>query len=217
MPYFEHVTVESGGVPWMFNPTGNYPRAEHFENLKVRGALSTTAPLLGILKKYGIESSWKTRAEEFVWNEIQRLGKKHVFCFLCIPRRMLFLDHCADRIRAEQAIADIKKWIREEGILCSDRSHENWGLYGSPNSLTYASKPSDTLRNAFTQEEIDLDLDETIGRQQEDGRWANPYGLSELCRSGGRGFSHEDATGSLCINARVCGPTDAPVRWRRFQ
>lgn len=179
MPYFERVTVDTGGIPWMLNPVGNYPRASHFENLDIRGALSTTAPLVGFLEKYGVESSWKKPAENFIWQEIERIGKKHAFCFLCVPRRMLFLDHCSDRIRAEQAISDLMKWIREDGVLCKDSSNENWGLYGSPNSLTYAPTPSATLKRAFTQAEIDDDLDETIRRQQTDGRWANPYGLSE--------------------------------------
>ncbi|MEM7312474.1 MAG: hypothetical protein AAF497_04915 [Planctomycetota bacterium] len=78
MPYFESVTID-GGIPWMLNPTGDYPRATHFENLNVRGALSTTAPLLGLLEKYQVESPWKSRAEEFVWKEIARIGKKHAF------------------------------------------------------------------------------------------------------------------------------------------
>lgn len=179
MPYFEGITCANGGIPWMLNPTSSYRRAEHFENLKVRGALSTTAPLMGFIEKYGIESSWKKQAEDFIWKEIQRIGKKHAFCFLCIPRRMLFLDNCTDRVRAEKAISDLVKWIREDGVLCNDASDENWGLYGSPNSLSYAPNPNETLARAFTKEEIEIDLDETIRRQKKDGRWANPYGLSE--------------------------------------
>lgn len=179
MPYFQSVTTESGGVPWMLSPTSDYPRAEHFESLEIRGALSTTAPLLGFLEKYQVASTWKHDAEAFVWKDLQRIGKKHVFCFLCIPRRMLFLDYCADRVRAEQAITDLMGWIGEDGVLCKDRKNENWGLYGSPNSLTYASSPGATLSKAFTKEEVDLDLDEMIRRQCSDGRWANPYGLTE--------------------------------------
>ena len=92
---------------------------------------------------------------------------------------MLFLDNCTDRVRAEKAISDLVQWIREDGVLCNDASDDNWGLYGSPNSLSYAPNPNETLARAFTKEEIEIDLDETIRRQQEDGRWANPYGLSE--------------------------------------
>ena len=179
MPYFERVTEDDGGVPWMLNPSRAYPRAEHFETLRIRGALSTTAPLLGLLEKYGVDSTWKKKAEEFIWRDLARLGKKHAFCFLCIPRRMIFLDHCSDRERAQKAIADLQTWIREEGVLCNDPSDTNWGLYGSPNSLSYVRTPHETLRSAFTQEELDRDLDETIRRQHADGRWSNPYGLTE--------------------------------------
>lgn len=182
LPYFESVTDKLGGIPWMLNPIGDYPRADHFENMSPRSALSTTAPLLGLLEKYGVQSNWKHEAERFVWSEIDRLGSKHVFCFLCIARRMLFLDHCRDRYRAKKAIADLMCWIREDGVLCTDIANENWGLYGSPNCLSYARTPKDTLARAFTEHEIARDLDETIRRQNADGRWSNPYGISEGTR-----------------------------------
>lgn len=179
MPYFESITTEKGGVPWMFNPKGEYPRAGHFENIREDAALSTTAPLLGLLEKHGIEIPWMSKAEQYVWGEIERIGKRHVFCFLCIPRRMMFLDHTRSRKQADKAIGDLKAWILEEGVLCQDKSHKNWGLYGSPNSLTYSPHPNCTLRSLFTDEQIQDDLAETIRRQEEDGRWDTSYGLSE--------------------------------------
>lgn len=179
MPYFESVTTEKGGIPWMFKPKGEYPRAEHFENVKEWAALSTTAPLLGMLEKHGLEIPWMQKAEEYVWSEIERIGKRHIFCSLCISRRMLFLEHTRSRDRAHKAIEHLKGWILEKGVLCEDKSQENWGLYGSPNSLNYAPDPNCVLRSLFTCDLIEEDLNETIRRQQEDGRWDTYYGSSE--------------------------------------
>ncbi len=179
MPYFKSITTEKGGIPWMFKPKGEYPRAEHFENVKDWAALSTTVLMLGILEKYKLEIPWMRKADKYVWSEIERIGKRHVFCYVCIPRRMLFLDHTRKRDLATKAIKNLKEWILEKGVLCEDKSHKNWGLYGSPNSLSYAPDPNCTLRSLFSNEQIDEDLNETIRRQQKDGRWANPYGLSE--------------------------------------
>lgn len=179
MPYFESVTTEKGGIPWMLRPTSDYPCADHFKTVKEWAALSTTAPLLGILEKYNIESPWKQKAEAFVWQEINRIQERHVFCHLCTPRKLQFLQHAKNRGKAEQALNDLKQWILEDGVLCKDVTDEGWGLYGKPHSLCYASEPNSILSPIFTQEEINEDLDELIRRQKEDGRWDTWYGLSE--------------------------------------
>ena len=50
MPYFESITTDKGGIPWMLRPKTEYPCADHFKTVKEWAALSTTAPLLGILE-----------------------------------------------------------------------------------------------------------------------------------------------------------------------
>lgn len=179
MPYFESITTEKGGIPWMLKPTSDYPCADHFKLVKEWAALSTTAPLLGILEKYSVESAWKKKAEEFVWSEIDRLKEKHVFCHLCTPRKLLFLENTPSKTKAKKALADLKFWILAKGVLSLDRKEEGWGLYGKPHSLYYAPSPESLLRPIFSQETIDADLDELIQRQEEDGRWDTWYGLSE--------------------------------------
>ena len=85
MPYFESITTDKGGIPWMLRPKSDYPCGEHFKTVNEWAALSTTAPLLGILEKYNIEIPWMQKAEQFVWQEIERIKEKHVFCHLCVP------------------------------------------------------------------------------------------------------------------------------------
>jgi hypothetical protein len=43
MPYFESITTEKGGIPWMMRPKSDYPCEEHFKTVKEWAALSTTA------------------------------------------------------------------------------------------------------------------------------------------------------------------------------
>ena len=179
MPYFESVTTEKGGIPWMLQPKSDYPCAEHFKTVKEWAALSTTAPLLGILGKYDIDIPWMQKAEAFVWKEIERIGEKHVFCHLCVPRRLQFLQYIKNRNKAEKALDDLKEWILADGVLCTDKSDEGWGLYGKPHSLYYAPTPESILSPIFSQEIINADLDELINRQADDGRWDTWYGLSE--------------------------------------
>lgn len=179
IPYFESILSEKGGIPWMMRPKSDYPCAAHFKTVKEWAALSTTAPLVGILEKHKINLPWMQKAEEFIWQEIARIKEKHVFCHLCVPRRLLFLQYTRSRAKAEKALNDLKNWILTEGVLCNDKSDEGWGLYGKPHSLYYAPSPTSMLNPIFPKERINSDLDELIKRQKSDGRWDTWYGLSE--------------------------------------
>ena len=179
MPYFESITTEKGGIPWMFRPKSEYPCSEHFKTVKEWAALSTTSSLLGILEKYKIDIPWMKNAEQFVWKEIERIKEKHVFCHLCVPRRLQFLQHTKNKKKATEAIRDLKKWIVADGVLYKDTSDEGWGLYGKPHSLIYAPNPDHMLNPIFSKETIASDLEALIHKQKDDGRWDTWYGISE--------------------------------------
>jgi len=179
MPYFESITTEKGGIPWMLRPQSNYPCEEHFKTVKEWAALSTTAPLLGILEKYNLDIPWKQNAEAFVWSEFERIKDKHAFCYLCVPRWLTFLQHTKSKDKATKTLKNLKNWISNNGIICEDKSDEGWGLYGKPHSLNYAPAPNSRLSSIFTKETIEADLEELINRQKEDGRWDTWYGISE--------------------------------------
>ena len=179
MPYFESITTEKGGIPWMLRPKSNYPCEGHFKTVKEWAALSTTAPLLGILEKYNMDIPWMQKAEQFVWSEFERSKDKHAFCYLCVPRWLTFLENTKSQDKAEQTINNLKNWISNNGIICEDRSDEGWGLYGKPHSLNYATSSESILYSISNKETIELDIKELINRQKEDGRWDTWYGISE--------------------------------------
>ncbi|MFK7933289.1 MAG: hypothetical protein AB8G22_07255 [Saprospiraceae bacterium] len=179
MPYFERITTEKGGIPWMLRPTSQYPCGDHFKTVKEWAALSTTAPLLGILEKYDIDIPWMKNAEKFVWKEFERLKGKHAFCYLCVPRWLTFLEHTKSQVKAQHTIEDLKNWILTGDLLCKDQADEGWGLYGKPHSLSYATQPDNILNAVFSKETIESDLAGLINKQQSDGRWDTWYGISE--------------------------------------
>ena len=179
MPYFKHITTEKGGIPWMLRPKSIYPCEEHFKTVKEWAALSTTAPLLGILEKYEVDIPWMKKAEEFVWSEFERIKDKHVFCYLCVPRWLTFLKYTKSQNKAKKTVNNLKNWIRNKEIICKDKSDDGWGLYGKPHSLNYTSSPKSILYSIFTKETIESDIEALINRQKEDGRWDTWYGISE--------------------------------------
>lgn len=179
MPYFESITTEKGGIPWMFRPTSDYPCEGHFKTVKEWAALSTTAPLLGILEKYKIDIPWMQKAEQFVWSEFERIKEKHAFCYLCVPRWLIFLQYTRSREKAEKQLNNLKHWISKDGVISKDKADDGWGLYGKPHSLNYAPSTDSILYSIFDNKTIDSDLNELISRQKEDGRWDTWYGISE--------------------------------------
>lgn len=179
MPYFENITTDTGGIPWMFRPKSDYPCEAHFKTVKEWAALSTSASLLGILEKYNIAIPWMEKAETFVWSEFERIQNKHLFCYLCVPRWLSFLEHTKNRAKAYTQLEKLKRWIAQDGILCNDTSDPGWGLYEKPHALNYAPHPKSILQSIFTKEKIESDLDTLIQKQLEDGRWDTWYGISE--------------------------------------
>ena len=182
LPYFLDITTEDGGIPWMFKPKSNYPCEDHFMTVKEHAALSTTAPLCGILHKYNIEISWVQKAEKFIWSEFARIKDKHVFCYLCVPRWLMFLKYTKNQTEANKTINNLGKWIFNKGILCENTNESDWGLYGKPHSLNFAQSPKALLYKNFSHEMIQNDLDTIIIKQAEDGRWDTNYGISDGTR-----------------------------------
>ena len=179
LTYFESIITQKGGIPWMFKPTSDYPCEPHFKSVKEWAALSTTAPLLGMLEKYNIQRPWMEKAESFVWSEFERILDKHVFCYLCVPRWLFFLKYSKNRAIAEEMISKLKDSIIQNNVLCSDPSDDGWGLYEKPHSLNYAPYPNSLLSDLFTEDQINSDLTTLIQKQKEDGRWDTWYGISE--------------------------------------
>lgn len=179
LPYFESIITQKGGIPWMFKPTSDYPCEPHFKSVKEWAALSTTAPLLGMLEKYNIQRPWMEKAESFVWSEFERILDKHAFCYLCVPRWLFFLKHIKNKVKAEEMISKLKDSIIKNNVLCADTSDEGWGLYEKPHSLNYAPRPNSLLSDLFTENQINSDLTTLIQKQKEDGRWETWYGISE--------------------------------------
>ena len=179
MPYFKSITTDKGGVPWMLKPTSDYPCEEHFKTVKEWAALSTTAPLLGILEKYNVDIPWMKKAEEFVWSEFDRIKDNHIFCYLCVPRWLTFLKNTSNKEKANKTINNLKKWIVNNNVICKDKIDVGWGLYGKPHSLNYTPSKESILSSIFSKEEINSDLNNLVLKQKENGCWDTWYGISE--------------------------------------
>jgi len=122
---------------------------------------------------------WMKKAEAFVWSEFERIHDRHAFCFLCVPRWLTFLEHTKSRIKGEETIYNLKNWMLNNGIICEDKTDKDWGLYGKPHRLNYATSPNSILHSIFTKKTLKSDMDALISKQKEDGRRDTWYGIGE--------------------------------------
>ena len=73
----------------------------------------------------------------------------------------------------------MKHWIINNDVLFQDSSDDGWGLYGKPHSLNYTPSPEMNSSSIFSEETINLDLNNLINKQKDDGRWDTWYGISD--------------------------------------
>ena len=201
LQYLVSITKDNGGLPWMLNPIGDYLRAFHFNVVDELPAIHPTAPILGLLIKHGIEHPWMVKAEEFCWAGIA--ASEEAACSACILRHLVFLEQRMDDPHAEIEIAKIKERILVPGVISYDPNKENIGMHGNPSPLSYAPTPTSILRSVFSDEQIERDLNRLINQQQEDGRWATPYGISPGTRLEWDGMNTLDVLKSLKAYGRI--------------
>ena len=203
MPYLLFVARPGGGLPWMLRPSGSYPRAVHFDEVDEKPALHPTAPILGLLLKNGYDHPWMAEAEAFCWSALA--ASEETACAACILLRLLFLEQRRDDPRATVEIDRIKGRVSRPGVVSHDFTDPDLGVYGHPTPLSYAPRPDSPLRPIFSDEDVNRHLDALIGRQQADGRWRNPWGISEGTRLEWDGMETLDALLVLKANGRLAG------------
>lgn len=182
--FLASITNSDGGLPWMFKPAGEYPRADHFEDVSSNSTINPTAPILGILIKHGVKCSWMDAAEKFCMVAIEKSQQMNTgFGCHCMNRRMAFLERCSDKEWAARQINRVTKELESGNHVCRDLGNPHLGLFGTQSPINFAPAPNSTLHSAFSSDELDRNLDAFIGLQNEDGSWKTNYGINDFTRT----------------------------------
>src|SRR5262245_43649496 len=173
--YLGTVTTAAGGVPVALPTIKLAPRAPWWEvGDDVAASLLPTAALVGLLRKNGFEHPWLAGAEQFCWRAVEGLEATHPYeVEACLP----FLDHAADRGRAQRAGARLERLVRAQALVAWDADPS--GVQPAPGygpgevhtPLDYAPRPYTLARAWFSDEQIGRDLDRLAGGQRDDGGW----------------------------------------------
>jgi len=182
--FLETITTAEGGVPFVLPTVRDAPRAEWWNTDldEPPASINPTASIAGLLHKYGIRHPWLDRATDYCWQHIEQLQIKDGHDFLCVQ---LFLEHVADRERAERAFERISTQLMAGGHITYDPSASGYVFM----PLVYAPSPQNMSRRLFDTTTIQRHLEALANKQQVDGGWPISWpAVSPACELEYRGI-----------------------------
>ena len=191
--FLETITTADGGVPFVLPTVRDAPRAEWWDtDLEAPPAsINPTASIAGLLHKHEIHHPWLDRATDYCWQYIEHLQISSGHDFLCVQS---FLEHVADRERAERAFERISRQLMEGGHITYDPSASGYVFM----PLVYAPSPQTMSRRLFDAATIQNHLAALAHRQQTDGGWPISWpAVTPACELEYRGIVTLDALKTL--------------------
>jgi hypothetical protein len=182
--FLETITTAEGGVPFVLPTVRDAPRAEWWNTDldEPPASINPTASIAGLLHKYEIRHPWLTRATDYCWQYIEQLQIGGGHDFLCVQ---LFLEHVADRERAERAFERISTQLVAGGHITYDPAASGYVFM----PLEYAPSPQNMSRRLFDTTTIQRHLTALASRQQIDGGWPISWpAVSPACELEYRGI-----------------------------
>ena len=191
--FLETITTAEGGVPYVLPTVRDAPRAEWWNTDldEPPASINPTASIAGLLHKHEIRHPWLDRATNYCWQHIEHLQISSGHDFLCIQ---LFLEHVADRERAERAFERISAQLMAGGYITYDPSASGYVFM----PLTYAPSPHNMSRRLFDMMTIQKHLEALANKQQKDGGWPISWpAISAACELEYRGIVTLNAVRTL--------------------
>jgi hypothetical protein len=182
--FLETITTSEGGVPFVLPTVRDAPRAEWWNTDldEPPASINPTASIAGLLHKYEIRHPWLNPATGYCWQYIEQLQISSGHDFLCVQ---LFLEHVADRERAERAFERISAQLMEGGHITYDPSASGYVFM----PLQYAPSPQNMSRRLFDTPTIERHLVALASQQQLDGGWPISWpAVSPACELEYRGI-----------------------------
>lgn len=164
--FLQTITSSEGGVPFTLSAVNQYPHAAWWgtEEADPPAAVNPTAEICALMLKNDVQHPWLEQAELFCWRNIPSLEAS----FHNLMPAIHFLQYASDQARAAAMLAKIKADILHEDLVAFQRNEGGYVKF----PLDWAPSPEHALRNLFTNDEIEADLDALEAKQQPDGGWS---------------------------------------------
>ena len=178
--WLQRHSAGDGGVPDLLPTIGRYPRPPWVEPPpQDRGGLLTTARIVGLLRRHGVDHPWVEGATAFCREAIGGLESTHPYEVLSIN---VFLDHHPDRTWSRAASKRIGELVRDTRLVLLDPANPE-DLPTPPGyaeeeftfACAFAPSPHSLAAEWFSDAEMRLSLDHLASEQREDGGWPIHY------------------------------------------
>lgn len=161
--YLVSISTDAGGVPFVLPSVVGTPAAPWWlEPTEHPADLNPTAPIAGLLHKHGVRHPFVDRATEFSWTALDALTDTNPYEARAI---LPFLDHVADRDRAEATFARLAPMIAPHVTLDPHATGE------AHFPLDFAPTPGGFGRRLTDDATIETHLDALVDAQDADGAW----------------------------------------------
>lgn len=157
------LTNPDGGLPFSHPTVETAPHAPWWACKEPQpSSINPTAVILSYLWRNGISHEWMKHAEEFCWNELNKLDATRPHS---IQNALAFLAAHPDTKRTERPLREIQELVRQ--ATCFDPHAEDYVF--SP--LRFTTSPNSPAASFFTEDELQLHLETLVNQQQDDGGW----------------------------------------------
>ena len=158
------IATADGGLPFALPSVNASPHAVWWtvEGEQPGADINPTAAIVGLLRKHGIDHPWVAKGEAYCWSVVEgsQTDKFHD-----LMPMIAFLEHAADRPRAQAALAGLAARIPGLVELDVDAS----GYVKKP--LDWAPAPTSFCHQLFSAEVLGHHLAALEARQADDGGW----------------------------------------------
>jgi len=191
--HLEATAPPEGGAGFVAANVEGWPHAPWWQPDESFSLIST-GQILGTLLRRGVEHPWVETAVELMWERIDALEDPGAYDLYGTLR---FLDHVADRDRAQAALERAEPAIRSVVTLDPEATGEVHGPLG------FAPVTDSIARPLFDAATIAAHLDHLAADQQDDGGWTfNFPAWSPAQEADWRGSVTVDALDTLRRNER---------------
>ena len=191
------VAEPDGGVPFVLPAAAAYPLAAW---MVPDGGSHLTFGLAALLGAAGARSAWLDRATEWCW---RRLRHPEALNAYWLKYALDFLDRSGDAGGAVRALESLRPMLRPDGSVSVPGGAEGEIL----TALTLSPHPRARSRALFTDDQIDVCLDELEAGQHDDGGWTFDWAAwSPAQADEWRGLVTLKALQTLGANGRLALP-----------